>query len=133
MSIADTPALVTIPDPAPRPQRDARGRFAAGNTISAAGGRGRAAALSRRRRRAIARRGYRVMVRRHFGGDDRAQRKYFAALGAYNYEVQAGAYEPGSPLRPNARHPGPVQDWRSHYYTQDLFTGDHTDVDFWRS
>lgn len=49
---------------------------------------------------------------------------------ATSYEVQAGAYEPGSPLRPNARHPGPVQDWRAAYYTSSLLYGDHIDVEF---
>lgn len=121
-----------LPDPAPPRQRDERGRFVANNRISSAGGRARAQRLTARRRRAIARKGYKAMVRRHWGGDSRAQRRYFAELGAWQYEVQSGAYEPGSPLRPNARHPGPAQDWRAAYYTSDLFTGDHIDVDFWR-
>jgi hypothetical protein len=113
-----------------RRERDSRGRFLPGNTASRAGGRARAAALSRRRRRAIARRGYRAMVRRHFGGDHQAQRRYLAQLGVYNYEVQAGAFRPGSPLRTTARHPGAIQDWRAAYYTQNLYTGDHIDVEF---
>lgn len=119
-----------MPDPAPPAERDTRGRFVANNLISSQGGRARARALTRRRRRAIARKARRAMVRRHFGGDDRAQRHYLAALGAYVYEVQAGAFRPGSPLRPNAAHPGPIQDWRSRYYMQDLFTGDHRDIEF---
>lgn len=73
------------------------------------------------------------MVRKHFGGDDRAQRRYLADLGAYIYERMAGAFRPGSPLRPNASHPGPIQDWRAEHYTQDLFTGDHRDVEFYEA
>ena len=70
------------------------------------------------------------MVKRHFGGDARAQRKYWAQLGAHNYEVMAGSYLPGSPLRSNASHPGPIQDWRARHYTPNLFTGAHRDVEF---
>lgn len=70
------------------------------------------------------------MVARHFGGDRQAQRKYLAALGAYVYEVMAGSYLPGSPLRSNASHPGPIQDWRARHYTPNLFTGAHRDVEF---
>lgn len=111
-------------------ERDARGRFAIGNQIASAGGRARAATLSKRRRRAIARRGYRAMVARHFAGDERAQRHYLAALGAYNYEVMAGAYLPGSPLRPNAQHPGPIQEFLSRYWQPSLLAGDHLDIQF---
>jgi hypothetical protein len=111
-------------------ERDARGRFVAGNHASSAGGRARAIKLPARRRRAIARRGYRAMVRKHFGSDGRAQRQYLAQLGTYNYERMAGSFLPGSPLRTNASHPGPIQDWRSRYYTPDLFTGAHRDVQF---
>lgn len=106
------------------PDRDSKGRFTKGNAQAAAGGRARAAKLTKRRRRA--------MVRRHFGGDDRAQRAYFAALGLYNYEAMAGVTGGlGLAVRRAARHPGPIQDWRASYYTSNLFTGDHRDVDFY--
>lgn len=70
------------------------------------------------------------MVRKHFGGDMRAQRQYLAQLGAYNYEVMAGTFLPGSPLRSNASHPGPIQDWRARHYTPSLLFGAHRDVEF---
>jgi hypothetical protein len=70
------------------------------------------------------------MVKRHFGGDVRAQRQYLAQLGTYVYEREAGSFNPRSPLRTSSRHPGPIQDWRSRYYTPDLYTGDHVDVQF---
>ena len=110
--------------------RDARGRFTTGNTIASVGGRARAAALSPRRRKAIARKARRAMVRKHFAGDDQAQRKYLAELGRYVYEVQAGTFQPGSPLRTNTRHPGSIQEWRSRYYQLGLFAGQHLDVEF---
>lgn len=122
-----------LPDPAPPAERDARGRFTRNNTISSQGGRARAQALTARRRRAIARKGYRVMLRRHFGGDRTAQARYLAALGVHNYEAMAGVTGGlGLAVRRAARHPGPIQEWRSAYYTQNLYTGDHIDVDFWR-
>ena len=111
-------------------ERDSRGRFQRGNQIAAIGGHARAAKLSKRKRRAIARKGYRAMVAKHFAGDVRAQRRYFADLGRYAYEVQAGAFLPGSPLRPNAQHPGPIQDWLSRYWQPDLLHGPHLDVQF---
>ncbi|MGL4559851.1 MAG: hypothetical protein ACRCV5_20330 [Afipia sp.] len=111
-------------------ERDDRGRFVTGNTIASAGGRARAAALSPRRRQAIARKGRRAMVARHFAGDDRAQRRYIAALGAYVYDQMAGAGRPGSPLRSIARHPGTIQEWRSRYYQLNLYYGTHLDVEF---
>lgn len=113
-----------------RPHRDARGRFVRGNGVASDGGRARAAKLTPRRRRQIARKGRAALVRKHFHGDDRAQRHYLAALGAYAYEVAAGAYDPRTPLRPNATHPGPIQDWLAHYWTPGLFTGAHIDIDF---
>lgn len=97
--------------------RDNKGRFTKGNAYAAAGGRARAAKLTKRRRKAIARKARRAMVRKHFGGDDRAQRAYFAALGLR--------------VRLAATHPGPIQDWRAAYYTDNLFTGAHRDVDFY--
>ena len=119
-----------MPDPAPARQRDARVRFVANNIISKEGGRARAAALSPRRRRAIARKGWRVMCAKHFGSDRTAQRRYLAALGTWVYERMAGSFLPGSPLRTSSRHPGPIQDWRSAYYTSDLFTGEYLDIEF---
>ncbi len=106
--------------------RDARGRFTPGNTAASAGGRARAAKLSRRRRRAIARQGYRAMVARHFDGDERAQRKYFAALGLWNSER---VFE-GTPVPVRASHPGPIQEWRARFYQLGLFAGLHLDVVF---
>ena len=107
--------------------RGKRGRFTKGNPEAAQGGRARAATLSPERRRAIARQARAAMVRKHFGGDDGAQRAYFAALGVFNYEVQAGAFRPGSPLRTNARHPGAIQDWRASRYQLGLFDGGRID------
>lgn len=111
-------------------QRDARGRFVAGNTIARDGGHARAKKLPKRRRRAIARKGYRVMVARHFGGDRNCQRSYLAELGRYAYEVQAGTFRPGSPLRTTTRHPGTIQEFRARYYQSNLLWGAHRDVDF---
>lgn len=110
--------------------RDARGRFAPGNTIASAGGHARAQKLPKRRRRAIARKGYRAMVRRHFDGDAICQKHYLAALGAYAYEVAAGAYDPRSPLRPNAQHPGTIQEFRAQFYQLGLLHGPHRDIQF---
>lgn len=110
--------------------RDARGRFAPGNDLASAGGRARAAKLSRRRRRQIARMGYRAMVEKHFLGDFHAQHRYLGELGAYAYDVQAGAHLPGSPLRPIARHPGTISEWLCRYWQLELFAGVHLDVNF---
>jgi hypothetical protein len=107
-------------------ERDARGRFVTGNTVASTGGRARAAALSKRRRRAIARKARRVMVAKHFGGDDRAQRRYFADLGVWNSEKVFT----GTPVPVRASHPGPIQEWRSRYYQYGLFAGPHLDVEF---
>lgn len=111
--------------------RDTRGRFAPGNSAASAGGRARAVKLSQRRRRAIARKGYRAMVAKHFAGDFRAQRMYLAELGRYVYEVQAGSFLPGSPLRTNCQHPGPIQEWLSKYWQPSLLVGDHLDIVFY--
>lgn len=111
-------------------QRDRRGRFVKGNTIASAGGQARAAKLSPRRRKAIARLARRRMVERHFGGDDRQQRQYFAELGRYAYEAQAGSYRERSPLRTAVRHPGPIQDWRARKLTFSLFDAINQDVVF---
>lgn len=71
------------------------------------------------------------MVRKHFMGDSRAQRTYFAALGTYNYEAMAGTYTPGSPLRTTTRHPGTIQEFLSAYWQLDLLRGAHLDVQFY--
>lgn len=111
--------------------RDAKGRFLPGNPEAAAGGRARAAKLSRRRRRAIARKGYRVMVKRHFLGDYRAQKKYFAALGRWNYEQMAAVTGGlGLSVRRATTHPGKPTDFLAHYWQLDLYRGDHIDVQF---
>jgi hypothetical protein len=108
------------------PERDSRGRFVAGNSIASVGGHARAATLTPRRRRAIARKARRAMVRKHFGGDDRAQRKYFAALGLWNSEKVFV----GTPVPVRAQPPGAIQEWRSRYYQLDLLNGLHRDVEF---
>ena len=136
MTIVTQQPIIDLPQPAPPRQRDARGRFAPGNRISSAGGKARAAKLSRRRRRAIARKGFRAMLRKHWAGDARAHARYWAEMGRFQYEVQAGALlpdgsrRPGSPLRTNALHPGPAQEWRARYYTDSLLWGSHRDVEF---
>lgn len=130
MIVAQQP-MIDLPDPAPPPERDHRGRFARNNRIASQGGRARAAALTPRRRRAIARKGYRSMVARHFAGDRSAQRRYLVALAIHNYEVMAAV--PGGlglAVRRAAGHPGPIQDWRAAHYTSSLLYGDHRDVDF---
>ena len=111
-------------------QRDSRGRFVRGNSIASIGGQARAQKLSPRRRKAIARLARRRMVERHFGGDDRQQRQYFAELGRYAYEAAAGSYRPGSPLRTAVQHPGPIQDWRGRKMTYVLFDALNQDVVF---
>ncbi len=66
------------------------------------------------------------MVARHFDGDERAQRRYFAALGLWNSER---VFE-GTPVPVRASHPGPIQEWRSRFYQLGLFAGLHLDVCF---
>lgn len=105
---------------------DSRGRFAPGNSLAAAGGRARAAKLSKRRRRAIARKGYRAMVRKHFLGDERAQRAYWAALGMWNSEKVFI----GTPVRVRATDPGKPQDFLQHYWQLQLLNGAHLDVQY---
>ena len=111
-------------------ERDERGRFVRGNQVSSKGGLARARVLTPSRRRAIARKGYRAMVRKHFMGDARAQRDYLAALGRYNYEVLAGTFAPGSPLRTAVTHPGPIQEFLSRYWQSELLVGPHLDLQF---
>ena len=105
---------------------DHRGRFTRGNTLAAAGGRARAAKLSRRRRKAIARKGYRAMVRKHFLGDYRAQRAYWAALGMWNSEKVFV----GTPVPVRAADPGKPQDFLTRYWQLQLMNGAHLDVQF---
>lgn len=69
------------------------------------------------------------MVAKHFAGDDQAQRAYIAALGAYAYDVQAGAYA-GGPLRPIAAHPGSISQFLERHWQPSLLAGAHRDVDF---
>lgn len=66
------------------------------------------------------------MVARHFAGDERAQRKYFAALGLWNSER---VFE-GTPIPVRASHPGPIQEWRARFYQLELFRGEHLDSYF---
>ena len=113
--------------------RDAKGRFLPGNPEAAAGGRARAKKLSRRRRRAIARKGYRIMVKKHFLGDYLAQKKYFAALGRWNYEqMTAVTGGLGLSVKLATRHPGRPTDFLAAYWQLDLLRGEHNDVQFMR-
>ena len=107
--------------------RDAKGRFAVGNTFAAEGGRARAKTLSRRRRKAIARKGYRAMVKKHFLGDFRAQRAYFGALGLWNSEKVFL----GTPIPVRATDPGKPTDFLARYWQLNLLRGDHLDIDFY--
>ena len=114
--------------------RDEKGRFTKDNPFAAQGGRARAAKLSKRRRRAIARKGRRAMVEKHFAGDDRAQRAYFAALGRWNYEQMAAIPETwstlGASVRRAARHPGSPNDFLTVYWQGKLFDPLVADVYF---
>lgn len=108
--------------------RAANGQFTRSNSYAAIGGRARAAKLSRRRRRAIARKGYRAMVRKHFLGDFRAQRAYWAALGMWNSEKVFI----GTPVPVRAVNPGKPQEFLAHYWQLELMNGAHLDIDFMR-
>jgi len=107
--------------------RDAKGRFAVGNTFAAEGGRARAKKLSRWRRKAIARKGYRAMVKKVFLGDYQAQKRYFAALGLWNSEKVFL----GSPIPVRATDPGKPTDFLARYWQLDLLRGEHIDVNFY--
>jgi hypothetical protein len=61
------------------------------------------------------------MVCRHFGGDDAAQREYFAALGLWNSER---VFE-GTSVPVRTAHPGAIQEWRARRYQLVLFDGCH--------
>lgn len=108
--------------------RAANGQFTRGNSYAAIGGRVRAAKLSSRRRRAIARKGYRAMVRKHFLGDFRAQRAYWAALGMWNSEKVFI----GTPVPVRAVNPGKPQEFLTRYWQLELMKGAHLDIDFMR-
>lgn len=106
----------------PTRDRDARGRFLPGNQTASLGGRRRAQQLPAAQRQAIATQGRAAMVRRHFLGRDDLQRRYFAQLGVYQYDLAAGAYAPHSPLRPISCDPGPIPDWLAAQFTLELWT-----------
>ena len=112
--------------------RDEKGRFTKGNPFAAEGGRARAKKLSKRRRRAIARKGRRAMVEKHFAGDDRAQREYFAALGRYNAMavIPATWSTLGASVARAARHPGSPNDFLTVYWQGKLFDALVADVYF---
>ena len=114
--------------------RDDKGRFTSGNPFASDGGRARAKKLSERQRRAIARKAYRAMVEKHFAGDYRAQKAYFAALGLWNSEKVFV----GSPVPVRATDPGRPTDFLARYWQLSLFNGaghpegPHLDIDFGR-
>ncbi len=82
--------------------RDAKGRFTAGNEWASKGGRARARALSPQRRREIARMGFAAMVDRHFEGDKKAAVDWLTAKG--QWASDAGYREDGLGV---FRDPGP--------------------------
>lgn len=102
-----------------RPQRKANGRFAKGNTISRRGGHARAHALTPRRRRQIAKQGWRGLVAKQFGGDERAAKRWWGALGAYHYDQQL--YGIGWLMRGVFPHPGTPTEFRARLYQSNLF------------
>ncbi|MEZ4684159.1 MAG: hypothetical protein R2932_59110 [Caldilineaceae bacterium] len=112
-----------------RTQRNANGRFAKGNTISKHGGKARARALSSRRRRQIAKQGWAALVTKRFGGDERAAKAWWGAMGAYHYDQQVldiyGAIRPAFP------HPGDPSDFRSRLYQTSLFDCQVREVAFY--
>jgi hypothetical protein len=96
--------------------RDQFGRFMQGNRFAALGGKARARALSPKRRREIAAAARAAMVRKHFAGDDAAQRCYFAELGCYNGDPYRG-----DPVPQRFFHPGPIQEWLARHQQLPLF------------
>lgn len=111
--------------------RDSKGRFTQGNEFASTGGKARAQKLSRRRRRQIARRARAAMVNRHFLGDDRAQRDYFAALGVWNYERMAAVdVGLGASVASATRHPGTPSEFMQRRYQMSLFNPLVAEVDF---
>lgn len=101
------------------PQRDRYGRFAKGNRISKRGGHARAHALSPKRRRQIAKQGWRGLVAKQFGGDERAAKAWWGAIGAWNYDQQLAGL--GWYLRGVFPHPGSPTDFRAQLYQTNLF------------
>ena len=62
------------------------------------------------------------MVNRHFLGDDRAQRDYFAALGVWNYERMAAVdVGLGASVVSATRHPGTPSEFMQRRYQMSLF------------
>lgn len=110
-------------------QRKTNGRFAKGNTISRRGGHARARALSPRRRRQIAKQGWAGLVAKRFGGDERAAKAWWGALGAYHYDQQLAGL--GWYLRGVFPHPGTPTEFRAKRYQASLFDGLVREVDFY--
>lgn len=112
-----------------RAQRKRNGQFAKGNTISRRGGHARAKALSPRRRRQIAKQGWAGLVARRFGGDERAAKAWWGAMGAYHYDQLVmdiyGAIRPAFP------HPGDPSEFRAGLYQTNLFDCLVREVDFY--
>lgn len=112
--------------------RDSRGRFVKGNEFASAGGMARAKKLSKRRRRQIAKKARRAMVDRHFMGDDKAQREYFAQLGTWNYERMAGVdVGLGGAIAKATRHPGRPSDFMERRLQMSLLDPVLAEVMFW--
>lgn len=112
-----------------RPQRSRNGRFAKGNRISQRGGRARAAALSPRRRRQIAKAGWAGLVAKRFGGDERAARTWWGAIGAYHYDQQL--FTLGWIMRGVFPHPGTPTEFRAQLYQAGLFDQMLRESDFY--
>jgi len=112
-----------------RPQRDRKGRFAKGNVISRRGGHARASSLSARRRRQIAKRGWAGLVAKRFGGDQRAAKRWWGAMGAWHYDQLLidiyGAVRPAFP------HPGDPSEFRAQLYQTSLFDPMIREPDFY--
>lgn len=101
------------------PQRKRNGQFAKGNAISRAGGYARARSLSAKRRRQIAKRGWMGLVAKRFGGDQRAARRWWGAMGAWHYDQRL--LETFGPIRPAFPHPGDPSTFRAKLYQTSLF------------
>jgi len=114
-----------------RTQRDQRGRFVKGNSISKHGGHARAKALTPKQRKAISRKGWRGLVRKQFAGDEAAARAWFGALGAWCYDQQLldiyGAVRSAFP------YPGTPTEYRARRYQLYLLAGPHLDVNFYKA
>jgi hypothetical protein len=112
-----------------RPQRGRGGRFAKGNTISRRGGHARAQALTPRRRRQIAKAGWAGLVQRRFGGDERAAKAWWGAIGAYHYDQQV--MDIYGAIRPAFLHPGEPTEFRARLYQTGLFDCLVSEVNFY--